>query len=542
MYSAVTAPRLLTAITLVALAIAVFVIGVREGTFSAADTDPYGYVSQADLMTRGTLRVDQRFAATMPWPDAQWAFAPHGYVPSTDGTAIVPTYPIGLPMVMALVQRLSNQRDAVYFVVPVLGALTVLLTGWLGQRLHSAAAGVMSAILLASSPSFLNQVVQPVSDVPATVWWTASAVLALGSTVSGAFAGGLAASLAIVTRPNLVLLAPAFGALFVWNVVRADAGERRVAIWRLIAYAAGGIPGCLIVAAVHTMLYGSPLQTGYGPLEGIYSLANVLPNLDRYPRWLLQTQTPLIFLGVLAPIVVRHRDRDPRTIAGMWTLFAWSSVVLISYFVYAPWGWDDWGYLRFLLPAYPAMIVLSVMTLLEWLPRVIARSRQVMLAASAIVALVAIFQATEAVRRGAFALQEIERRYVDVGRYVRSVLPTEAAIVGSLHAGSVRYYSDRLTINFDRLPVRELDPAIRTLRSRGYRMFIVLEKGEEPSFRTRFAAHSVVGQLDWPPAHKTYEGVEVLIYDVEDRQPYLGGQPVITNDIGMTRPRVSTQK
>ena len=39
--------------------------------------------------------------------------------------------------------------------------------------------GALAAVLLASSPSVLYQVLQPVSDVPAMAWWTASLAMAM---------------------------------------------------------------------------------------------------------------------------------------------------------------------------------------------------------------------------------------------------------------------------------------------------------------------------------------------------------------------------
>ena len=40
------------AVLVVLAALAVGVVGIRHGTFAAADSDPYGYVSEADLMAR----------------------------------------------------------------------------------------------------------------------------------------------------------------------------------------------------------------------------------------------------------------------------------------------------------------------------------------------------------------------------------------------------------------------------------------------------------------------------------------------------------
>ena len=39
-------------------------------------------------------------------------------------------------------------------------------------------------------------------------------------------------------------------------------------------------------------------------MSELYAWAQVMPNLDRYPRWLVQSQTPFICLGVLALILL----------------------------------------------------------------------------------------------------------------------------------------------------------------------------------------------------------------------------------------------
>ena len=52
----------------IAASLAVVVVGLRWGTFAASSVDAYGYVSQAALWTRGTLRVEQPFVANVSWP------------------------------------------------------------------------------------------------------------------------------------------------------------------------------------------------------------------------------------------------------------------------------------------------------------------------------------------------------------------------------------------------------------------------------------------------------------------------------------------
>ena len=115
--------KLIGALT-VAATLATGVLGLWKGAFVAGGTDAYGYVSQANLIAHGSLRIEQQFVRTMPWPFADWSFAPPGYRPATTRGFIVPTYPAGVPIVMALFQRLAGAR-AVFYVVPLLGALYV---------------------------------------------------------------------------------------------------------------------------------------------------------------------------------------------------------------------------------------------------------------------------------------------------------------------------------------------------------------------------------------------------------------------------------
>ena len=67
---------------------------------------------------------------------------------------------------------------------------------------------VVAAALLASSPPLLNQVRHaPMSDIVASTWWTLALLLVPRASRMSALLTGLAAGLAILTRPNLVPLA-----------------------------------------------------------------------------------------------------------------------------------------------------------------------------------------------------------------------------------------------------------------------------------------------------------------------------------------------
>ena len=75
-----------------------------------------------------------------------------------------------------------------------------------GAVLHGPLTGVVAALLLATSPIFLYQLLQPVSDVPAAAWWTLSLFLLTRAQRAAALGAGIAASMAVLTRPNLAPL------------------------------------------------------------------------------------------------------------------------------------------------------------------------------------------------------------------------------------------------------------------------------------------------------------------------------------------------
>ena len=87
----------------------VLVASIAFGGRAAIGPDAFGYISQSVLWQRGDSKIDQRFVAAMPWPDADWTFSPLGYRPGPDHT-LVPTYPPGFPLLLAAVHVVSSWR------------------------------------------------------------------------------------------------------------------------------------------------------------------------------------------------------------------------------------------------------------------------------------------------------------------------------------------------------------------------------------------------------------------------------------------------
>src|SRR6185503_18061167 len=110
----------------------------------------------------------------------------------------------------------------------------------IGARLAGPLIGAAAAILVATSPPILFQLIRPMTDVPVAAWWTLAWAAVLRPSRRAAFAAGLAASFAILTRPNLAPLAAVFVA-WLWWQGRYE-GPAQQTRSRVIAFLLGVIP------------------------------------------------------------------------------------------------------------------------------------------------------------------------------------------------------------------------------------------------------------------------------------------------------------
>jgi hypothetical protein len=429
----------------------------------------------------------------------------------------VPSYSPGLPLLMALAERVAGDCGP-YYVVPVLGGLCVWCCFLLGRRAASAAVGACAAVLLACSPAFLFHLVVPMSDVPAAALWSAALCLALrrgdgvpffgmrhGKPLAPASAG-ISAALAVLVRPNLAPLA-ALVAVFVAWPGRDEPNDR--AAWKRAAwFAAAVVPAVATIAIINWRLYGSPASSGYADLGPAFAISHIAANARRYAWWLVQTHTPFIgvsAIGLLTPWTTRSAILAPRASA-LFLLF--TLAVAASYLPYAV--FDEWWYLRFFLPVLPVLLVsmtASISWALGYLP-----------AAARVCAFVALgtflvnHELRFAIDAGLMRLQPNERRYVAVARFIEAFTPPNAVFLTLQHGGSVRHYGNRLTVRFDRVSTG-LDEALASLERAGWRPFILLEDWEEPQFKRQFGGSSAAGRLAWRPYARLSTPGGVNIYD-----------------------------
>ena len=476
------------------LAVLATITALAYGTRVAGGSDAYGYVSEADLWLDGQLRQEVPWIDVAPWPGKEWIFCPPGYKPvQTNGHwTIVPTYSAGLPLLMAGAKRVGGQC-ALFAVVPVLSGLAVLATYGLGRRLGSSRAGLVAAWLVATSPAVLGHMMEPLTDVPVMSAWALAFFFLLGKSAASAWAAGLFAAAAILIRPNLFVLA---GIMAAWFFVRRAGGARgsRSRWMRAVAFAAGVLPGVVGVAAINQHLYGSPAMSGYGSLGAQFAWARILPNLERYLSWYAASQTPLAWLGMFAIAVPMRRlwptvpDRSVFAIIGAYVAALW-----LEYAAYLE--FDSWGFLRFLLPSWPFLMLGLSAVLLSLAPH--GRRVRTWIATAAAFAL-GVWTIGFAERHGVFDQRQAARHEAVLGPLVRARTEPSSVVIALARAGSLRYYSGRMTARYDYIEADWLDRFVAWMSAHGIHVYALLDEREIEECKLRFRGQHTLARLEVP--------------------------------------------
>lgn len=299
--------------------------------------------------------------------------------------------------------------------------------------------------MVAFNPVVTNMVVQPMSDVPAAFWYLLAVAAVAGARPRPVLAG-VAFGMAVWTRPLAAVLFPA--------LLLAMPRDRRV----LARVMLGGLPLAVAMALTQWHLYGSPLRTGYGGTDGLFTTVNVGRHLGAFLRWTIAAHSPLL-VAALAAGVWRGAGR-----------LAWASVAglllgVIPYLFNLQF-FDDFDLLRYLLPALVPCLIVATLGTAALVSRAIpqrVRGLAMLLLAAAVAA------ASFAFTTGTFTfhLRQQESRYVDVAAWVRSHTPANAVMLAELHSGTLRLYADRVTLRWKFIPAGRLASTVETLQSRG---------------------------------------------------------------------------
>jgi hypothetical protein len=435
--------------------------------------DSYGNVSASQLIAKGALIDEAPIAGWLSSPNRLAIASPLGWTPSPDGAGIVPTFPLGLPLLMALFSTVAG-ADAVFLVAPVTAAITLVLVHRLARAWYDADTALFAAALVAWNPLLITYAKQPMSDVPATMWIVLAMSLAIRSTARSAFAAGLAAAAAVITRPALLLAAAAIA----MAAHRGDTPRRRAAL------TAGGLGiGIVVQIAIQNHLFGSPFATGYGDTSTLFSSAHVITNLIIFAEHGWMVVGPLWILGLIIGLFAARPE--PRSKPAI--IFV---AVMFPYLFYLP--FDRWETLRFLLPGIVPLTVTVADGLIHF-----ARTPRKQVAAAVMMCafiLIAVAQSELLLRRSSvWEAASIEARYPLAGDWINLNTPANSVVLANQHSGSVRWYGKRQTLRWDFIVPEELAKTVNELESREAAVYVALEGAEVAMFDAKFA--SVIDQL-----------------------------------------------
>src|SRR5690606_16450730 len=248
------------------------------------------------------------------------------------------------PVLLATALKLGGPL-AVYVVGPLLAGLLAWCAYLLGAKLAGPWAGVGAASLVAVSPVTLEYAVHPMSDVPAVALWALGWVMALRPGRGAAMAAGAATAMAVTVRPNLAPLAFVTAAV----VVAVAAPSIRERFVRVVLFGVVAVIGPLLVLWSNAVLYGNPLQSGYGNLQVYFNADRVDDNLVACPTLLVDVHGWLLPTGLLmvplALMVARRRGNAGPAIVALAAL----GVIVVNGLLYLPFfTCSGWRWLRFM--------------------------------------------------------------------------------------------------------------------------------------------------------------------------------------------------
>lgn len=443
----------------------------------AGGADSSGYLNSARQLLAGRLTISPRVPPEFPagdFPADLWA--PASYIPGAQPGEFSPVYPPGLPLHFAALGVLLG-LDHATMAVSLLAMLGLLAATYALARDFGVRAGWALALTaaLALSPVTLFMAVQPMSDVLAAAW-VAAAVLAARRSVrhaGWAAAAGGALALAVLVRPT--------NALAGLPIMLCLGASRR----RWLAFLLAGLPGAGLLVAYNFHLYGSALATGYGHFGGKFGTQYVLPSLRHLLTWLPVALTPLVFAAAGLP----RQARVPRLDRAVLAL--WFGAFAAFYSAYA-FTAEEWWYLRFLLPAFPPLLIAAALVLQDWrwpvltlawehAPAKLLRWPSLPLVLVASFAWLAGWSAHWQVHK----VELDERPYRQFGEWVERSLPPGALLAADQTSGALVYYSHRPFVRWDAVNATAYAGLNRYLQGRNGELYAGLFPFEETAALTR---------------------------------------------------------
>jgi hypothetical protein len=445
-------------------------------SFAAGGADSSGYLNTARLITTGRVVEPVEGLKRLDLPDSfVRLFIPLGFEPGPRPGTMVPFYPPGLPLLMAISSLAGGWNYGPFLVSPLAGLLSLFLIYLVGRELGlSRALAAGAAAILALCPVFLFQAEQPMSDVVATMFSLAAVLLALRSRhrPAWAVASGIAFGVAVLVRPaDALLVLPLLFALR-W---------RPGAVARFVL---GAIPFVILLLAWNRVAFGAPFRTGYSALFGeSFAAGNFPPRIRHYVSWVARMLTPVLPIAWLAVALDRHVERSHR-----WMLLSWFAVFLLFYSFWGP--YETWWYTRYLLPGIPAVILAALLVLRDLRGPLFGEGRRHsrfwVPTAALLILVVLVLEYRLVLRLPILAFAEGETLYSDASQWAESKVPPHSLVVSMQMSGALKFYTSLIPVRWDWTRPDQLDLLRERARARDYRWFALLAPFENPELEKRF--------------------------------------------------------
>ena len=454
--------------------------------------DSYGYVSAAHALAQGTPILTQPMAGWLPFERAVDAATPLGWTAAPSGTAIVPGYPLGFPLVMTAA-ILAGGPVAAFYVPLLAGVGAVVLSYLLARRVAPPWAAAAAATAVAWNPVLINMAAQPMSDAPAAFWYLLALTLASGA-CARPLPAGLAFAMAVWTRPLVIALAPALLCML---------PRRRASAWR---FAAGATPVFVAMAGMQWWLYGSPLRTGYGGTAGLFTTANIGRHLGAFAYWTVAVHGPALVAAFALGLW-----RAPRRLAAASAI---GLVLGVLPYMFNRQFFDDWDVARYLLPALLPCVVVAVLGAVS-LAQAVLPGRTAILGVLLFTALVCAASARLVSTQPIWTLVRQESRYAAVAAWFTDRAPAQTLVFADLHSGSLRHYAERPTLRWVRMPAGALTPTVEHAQARGHAVYAVFD--DEAERRSWEAQAALTGERLHAEPEAQIRGVLISRVEVRPR-------------------------
>jgi hypothetical protein len=366
---------------------------------------------------------------------------------------MTPTYSMGLPLLLAAAAGIVGWGSAPGMVIGLHALFGLLLMYRLGREFGLEADWAwIGSLLLGANSLYLLMSFGLMSDMPATVWLTAAVLCAWKGRARPQFAlaAGIAFSIAVLVRPNdllgvipvcLALGLPGMistrgpAAVGVEQTVTSREAPREASgpgLRRWLLLIAGGLPGAVFYCYVNHTLYGGIFKTGYGDLRWMFSVSYVPASLLHYAHWLPVLLTPVVVLSLGLPLLWRRQPIQTAVLA------TWALLLPAFYAFYSDTDLT-WWCLRFLLPAFPPLLVASLLVARNLTARFKLNNPAGWLAFAVVLILV-----NDGVCFYNLHLASIgrdERLYRETAAWMQEHLPADALVASMQTSGALFYYT-----------------------------------------------------------------------------------------------------